>query len=114
MPRINQNHCNHAAGFWQFEGDLRCRTCDINHDNIMTLPRPDSLAGQLTRPAWSAAITDSIATGSDDLVKACAKAISDYDMITPRPLTAEDQARAVLAFLANQLIAHPVVDEKKL
>lgn len=99
--RINQNHCNHAAGFWQYEGDLRCRTCDINQDNIMTLPRPDSLAGQLTRPAWSAAIADSIAAGSDDLVQACAQAISERDRGTPRPLTAEDQARAVLDFLAN-------------
>lgn len=35
------------------------------------------------------------------LVEACAKAISDFDTITPRPLTAEDQARAVLDFLAN-------------
>ena len=38
---------------------------------------------------------------TDDLVNKCAKAISDFDTITPRPLTAEDQARAVLDFLAN-------------
>ncbi len=35
------------------------------------------------------------------LVEACAKAISDLDRETPRPLTAEDQALAVLSFLAN-------------
>lgn len=35
------------------------------------------------------------------LVSACAQAIIDLDRITPRPLTAEDQARAVLYFLAN-------------
>lgn len=38
------------------------------------------------------------------LVEACAKAISDFDTITPRPLTAEDQARAVLDFLANNVL----------
>ena len=93
--------CNHSAGFWQHEGDLRCRACDINQDNIAMLPRPDSLSGQLTRPAWSAAIAASIDAGSDDLVKSCASAISELDRVTPRPLTAEDQARAVLDFLAN-------------
>ena len=34
-------------------------------------------------------------------VAACAQAIRDFDRVTPRPLTAEDQARAVLTFLAN-------------
>lgn len=34
-------------------------------------------------------------------IAACAKAIRDLDRITPHPLTAEDQARAVLSFLAN-------------
>lgn len=101
QSRKNQNHCDHSAGFWQHEGDLRCRDCDINQDNIDMLPRPDSLSGQLTRPAWSAAIAESIETGSDDLVKSCAAAINELDRVTPRPLTAEDQARAVLAYLAN-------------
>ncbi len=35
-------------------------------------------------------------------VAACAQAIRDLDRVTPRPLTAEDQARAVLTFLANK------------
>lgn len=26
--------CTHAAGFWQFEGDMRCRTCGENQDWI--------------------------------------------------------------------------------
>ncbi len=34
-------------------------------------------------------------------VAACAKAIRELDRVTPRPLTAEDQARAVLEYLAN-------------
>ncbi len=38
---------------------------------------------------------------TDENVAACAQAIRDLDRITPRPLTAEDQARAVLCFLAN-------------
>ncbi len=32
----------------------------------------------------------------------CAQAIADFDRVTPRPLTAKDQAWAVLAALANQ------------
>ncbi len=101
QSRKNQNHCDHSAGFWQHEGDLRCRACDINEENINMLPRPDSLSGHLTRPAWNAAIAESIETGSDELVKSCALAISELDRLTPRALTAEDQARAVLDFLAN-------------
>ena len=38
---------------------------------------------------------------TDENVAACAQAIRDLDRITPHPLTAEDQARAVLTFLAN-------------
>lgn len=38
---------------------------------------------------------------TDENVVACAQAIRDLDRITSRPLTAEDQARAVLCFLAN-------------
>lgn len=34
-------------------------------------------------------------------IAACAQAISELDRVTPRPLTAEDQARAVLEHLAN-------------
>lgn len=43
---------------------------------------------------------------TDDLVRRCGQAISDFDRVTPRPLTAEDQARAVLAYLANTAICH--------
>lgn len=38
---------------------------------------------------------------TDENVAACARAISELDRVTPRPLTAEDQARAVLEYLAN-------------
>lgn len=38
---------------------------------------------------------------TDDLVKQCAGAINFLDRVTPHPLTAEDQARAVLEYLAN-------------
>ena len=42
---------------------------------------------------------------TDENVAACARAIRDLDRVTPRPLTAEDQARAVLTFLANHRIS---------
>lgn len=44
-------------------------------------------------------------------VAACAQAIRDLDRVTPRPLTAEDQARAVLTFLANTLLGGSADDK---
>ena len=35
-------------------------------------------------------------------IASCAKAISDVDRVTPRPLTPDDQARAVLEYLSGQ------------
>lgn len=46
-----------------------------------------------------AALTSPVVV-SEDLVKRCEQAISQLDRVTPRPLTAEDQARAVLSFLS--------------
>jgi hypothetical protein len=41
-------------------------------------------------------------TASRENVAACANAISDLDRVTPRPLTPDDQARAVLKYLSGQ------------
>jgi hypothetical protein len=39
---------------------------------------------------------------SRENIAACASAISALDRVTPRPLTPEDQARAVLEYLSGQ------------
>lgn len=59
-------------------------------DHYLTQPMDNQEAAHNRRVAVTA-----------ENVAACAQAIRDLDRITPRPLTAEDQARAVLSFLAN-------------
>lgn len=62
----------------------------IDPDHYLTQPMDNQEAAHARRIA-----------ATDENVAACAQAIRDLDRITPRPLTAEDQAHAVLSFLAN-------------
>jgi len=62
----------------------------LDPDHYLTQPMDNQEAAHARRIA----VTDAN-------VAACAQAIRDLDRVTPRPLTAEDQARAVLTFLAN-------------
>ena len=66
-------------------------------DHFMTQPQDNQEAVHLREID----ALRSLMSPTDENVKACAKAISDFDCITPRPLTAEDQARAVLNFLSS-------------
>lgn len=51
---------------------------------------------------------------TDENVAACAQAIRDLDRITPPPLTAEDQARAVLEYLSSTTTAALNRDSERL
>ncbi len=83
-------------------GDYPCRRDEMTEQTSQVAAMVESLVSAM-QYIEKAAINE--VPPSLPLVGACAKAISDLDRVTSRPLTVEDQARAVLECLANEPIS---------